>query len=382
MRVLAERRLALALVLALLSAACGVLIDVADDPAEVPERADGSQDEGAVTQQEGGEPDAAAGDASAATDACATAAVCSPERLATLGGGALRLVVSGSSLYAARMAGSGPHVVSLASGAPGPVLELDPQANAPDIFRGDSNLAVDSSGAVYWGTPNGLRRREPGAGADASTGAGVTNLSALGAPVSGVRIADGRLHFTVNGPQGVPAPNVGHIASCALPGCGDVQTAVLTPYPLDVIAVGASRWWLGTDNLGANMALRKPGLVITGEQLSPGRMATDGQHIYWSTVDGLRMYTIATDALADLSAGRDHDRHAHQRRGRRPRGHGVRDAAIERAPLHARGRKVLVLDRRNDGRQRDRRRRRRDPCVLGHDRRLGVATAEAVNPRA
>lgn len=297
MRVLAERRLALVLVLAPLSVACGVLIDVADDPASVPDRADG-HDDGAVGPYEDG--DAAVGDASAATDACATAAVCEPQRLATLGGGVLRLVVSGSALYAAHTAGSGPHVVSLASGAPGPVLELDPQANGPDIFRGDSNLAVDSSGAVYWGTPNGLRRREPGAGADASTGAGVTELSALGAPVSGVRIAGGRLHFTVNGPQGVAAPNVGHIASCALPGCGDVQTAAFTPYPLDVIAVGGSRWWLGTDNLGANMALRKPGLVVTGEQLSPGRMATDGQHIYWSTVDGLRMYTIATDAVADL----------------------------------------------------------------------------------
>lgn len=298
MRVLAEHRLALLLALAPLSAACGVLIDVADDPAAVPDRVDGSEGEGAVAQEGGGDPDA--GDASAVTDACATAAVCSPERLATLAGGVLRLVVSGSSLYAAHMAGSGPHVVSLASGAPGPVLALDPQANGPDIFRADSNIAVDSSGAVYWGTPNGLRRHEPGAGADASIGAGVTDLSALGAPVSGVRIADGRLHFTVNGPQGVPAPNVGHIASCALPGCGDVQTATFAPYALDVIAVGALRWWLGTDNLGANMALRKPGLVISGEQLSPGRMATDGQHIYWSTVDGLRMYTMATGGLDDL----------------------------------------------------------------------------------
>ena len=39
---------------------------------------------------------------------------------------------------------------------------------------GRGSIVVDSSGAVYWGTPNGLRRREPNAGPDASTGAGVT----------------------------------------------------------------------------------------------------------------------------------------------------------------------------------------------------------------
>jgi len=296
MRVLAERRVALVLAMAPLLVACGVLLDVADDPA-APVPVDGGQ-EGAIAPQDGGSTVDA--DASAAVDACATAAVCSPERLATLSGGVVRLVAVGSSLYAAHTGGSGPHVVSLASGAPGPVLDLDPQAQVPNLYRADSNIAVDGSGAVYWGTPNGMRRHEPGAGADASTDAGVTELSALGAPVTGVRIADGRLHFTVNGPSSVAAPNVGHIASCALPGCTDVQTAIFTPYPLDVIAIGASRWWLGTDNLGANMALRKLGTVISGEQLSPSLLSTDGQHIYWSTVDGLRMFTLATNALVDL----------------------------------------------------------------------------------
>jgi hypothetical protein len=296
MRVLASRRLVVVLVIAPLLVACGVLIDVADDPVAPPDRLDASQD---GTEQEGAAA-SDAGDGAAPTDACATPAACAPEKLATLSGGVVRLVVSGSSLLAAHMAAAGPHVASLASGAPGPALELDPFASGPDIFRADSNIAVDSSGAVYWGTPNGLRRHEPGAGGDASTDAGVTELSALGAPVSGVRIADGRLHFTVNGPQGVPVPNVGHIASCALPGCGDVQTATFVPYALDVIAIGASRWWLGTDNVGANMALRKPGVVLTGEQLQPSRMVTDGAHIYWSTVDGLRMLTIAGDAVTDL----------------------------------------------------------------------------------
>lgn len=185
---------------------------------------------------------------------------------------------------------------------PGPAVDLDPQAAAPELCRGDSNIAVDGSGAVYWGTPNGMRRREPGAGADASTGAGITELSALGAPVSGVRIADGRVHFTVNGPSSVPAPNVGHLASCALPGCTDVQIAAYAPYPLDVIAVGASRWWFGTDTLGANLALRKPGAQLSAEQLSPSRMATDGQRIYWSTVDGLRMFNVANSTLTELIA--------------------------------------------------------------------------------
>jgi hypothetical protein len=299
MRVLSCRRLAVALALAPLLVACGVLIDVAEDPPITPDRVDGSPDEGGA-KDGSGETDAAASDAGAAADACATAAVCSPERLATLSGGVVRLVVVGSSLYAAEMTSPGPRVVSLASGGPGPVLELDPHANGPDIFRADSNIAVDSSGAVYWGTPNGLRRHEPGAGADPSTDAGVTELSALGAPVSGVRIADGRLHFTVNGPQGVPMPNIGHIASCALPGCSDVQSSTFTAYALDVIAIGASRWWLGTDNAGANLALRKTGAVLSGEQLLPSRMVTDGLHIFWSTIDGLRMYTLTTDAVTDL----------------------------------------------------------------------------------
>lgn len=295
MRVSSSLRVVLVLAVAPVLVACGVLLDVEDDPVAPPDRVDASQDGAA---QEGAAPSDASDAAKA--DACATPAACAPEKLATLSGGILRLVVSGGSLYAAHSAANGARVASLASSAPGPAIELDPYATVPDIFRGASNIAVDASGAVYWGTPNGLRRHEPGAGGDASTDAGVTELSALGAPVSGVRIADGRLHFTVNGPQGVPMPNIGHIASCALPGCGDVQTATFAPYALDVIAIGASRWWLGTDNVGANMALRKPGLVIGGEQLQPSRMVTDGAHIYWSTVDGLRRFTIANDAITEL----------------------------------------------------------------------------------
>ena len=299
MRALTHPRVALVLAIVPMLVACGVLLDVPDDPATAPDRVDGSG-EGAVVQ-EGGPVDPDATRADAGGDACAMAAACAPERLATLSGGVLRLVVAGTSLYAGHMGTSVSQVVSLSSAAPGPVLALDPQATIPDNFGGDSNIAVDSSGAIYWGTPNGLRRREPDAGPDASTDAGVASLSALGSPVAGVRIADGRLHFTVNDPLAVPAPNFGQIRSCALPGCTDLQTAVAVRYPLDVIAIGGLRWWLGATESDATVVFRKIGVVFPGVQNSPSRMATDGQRIFWSTSDALRMFTIGTDTLTDVA---------------------------------------------------------------------------------
>jgi len=53
-----------------------------------------------------------------------------------------------------------------------------------------------SFGVVFWGTPNGLRRRDADAAADASNDAGIRSMSGLGAPVAGLRIAGGRLHCT------------------------------------------------------------------------------------------------------------------------------------------------------------------------------------------
>ena len=242
------RRIALVLAVAPVLIACGVILDVADDPVSPPDRVDGGQGESAIGQESGPlDPDATAGDSGG--DACATAAACSPQRLTTLSGGVIRLVVVGNSLYAAHTSSAGERVVSLASGAPGPVLDLDPQAQVPNLFGASSNIAVDMNGAVYWGTANGLRRHDVGAGADASTDAGVTPFSDLGSPVSGVRIADGRLHFTVNTPTG--GLNGGYIGSCALPGCTGVQSAVTVAYPLDVIASGSSRWWLGERATGS-----------------------------------------------------------------------------------------------------------------------------------
>jgi hypothetical protein len=87
-----------------------------------------------------------------------------------------------------------------------------------------------------------------------------------------------------------------------LPGCTDVQVAYYTPYPLDLVPVDTTRWWLGTNATIQNLALRTVGAVIGTEQLSPSRMVSDGQRIYWSTVDGLRMFTIQGRTLVDLLA--------------------------------------------------------------------------------
>jgi hypothetical protein len=77
-----------------------------------------------------------------------------------------------------------------------------------------------------------------------------------------------------------------------------VQTPVTIRYPLDVIVVGGSTWWLGAGDADFNVVFRKPGLAVPGIQDTPSRMATDGQRIYWSTTAGLSMYTIGTDTLS------------------------------------------------------------------------------------
>jgi hypothetical protein len=293
MRVSSSRAVAVGLALCPFLVACGVLLDVSDDPGatDVP---DAARDDASTSAESG--PDTST---DASVDTCPTPDSCAPQLLTKLSGGVRRLVLADGSLYVA-YAGAETHVARVAANAPGAAFELDPQAKGPDVFGGSSSIAVDSTGAVYWGTPNGLRRHEADAGADASTDAGVTSLSDLGAPVSGVRIADGRLQFAVYGPQGGAGVNTGHLASCALPGCTDVQTATFTPYPLDVVAIGTTRWWLATDNAFQNLALRTVGDVIQGEQQTPSRMVTDGQHIYWSTADGLRMFTIQGRMLVDL----------------------------------------------------------------------------------
>jgi hypothetical protein len=310
MRVLSSRGATFVAFLAPLLAACGVALEIADDPSAVAARLDGGGPDGDASGGEGGVIDVDAnvliGDDAGAdgpgADACATVAVCAPERLVTLAGGVLRLVVSGTSLYAAHASAAEAHFVRVATSGPAPALDLDPYATGPDAFRPESNIAVDATGAVYWGTPNGLRRHETGVGADASTGAGVTELSSLGAPVSGVRIAaDGRLHYAVSGPN-VAAPNGGHLGSCALPGCTDVQVSTYTPLPYDVIAIGATNWWLGTDASFANLALRN-GVFVGPTQSSPSPMVADGAgHIFWSTFFNLEMFTIAGNVLVDLLA--------------------------------------------------------------------------------
>ena len=295
----------IALAMCPLLAACGVLLSIDEAPAAPvvdDGGADGPSAEGAADGAEAGV---------SASDACAMPATCAPELVTTMSGSIVRLVVANNALYAG-VAGAKPSVFRIDLASPQKPLDLDVAGVVPEELRADSNIAVEASGVVFWGTANGLRRRDADAAADASNDAGITTMSELGAPVAGVRIAGGRLHYTVAGPNGGAGVNTGHLASCALPMCTDVQDVFYTPSPIDVIAIGGSRWWLGTDATLTNLtfkSLNGPPPPST-EQLSPSRMVTDSSRIFWSTADALRMYTVATNTLVDLvpagglSAGR------------------------------------------------------------------------------
>ena len=285
---------ALALLTFPLLAACGVLLGISDEPPAPPVVDGGSKDEASAPLEAGLE----ASDASM-PDACAMPATCAPEQLTTLSGSVIRLVATGNALYAA-VSGAQASVFRIDLASPQAPLDLDPAGVVPEEFRADSNIAVDPTGVVFWGTANGLRRRDADAGAGASNDAGLTTMSELGAPVAGVRIADGRLHYTVAGPNGGAGINTGHLASCALPLCTDVQQISYTTSPIDVIAIGSNRWWLGTDATLSNLRFRSVSGPIGPEELSPSRMVTDGARIFWSTSDALRMFTIATSELVDL----------------------------------------------------------------------------------
>ena len=277
-------------------AACGVLLDISGDPSSP--ATDGGDGGGSTGADGAGVSDAGALP-DADVDACAMPAACAPELLGTLPGSVVRLVASSGALYAAA-SGAQPSIFRIDLAPPHTTLDLDPSGVVPEEFRGDSNIAVDPSGAVFWGTANGLRRRDADAGASAANDAGLTTMSELGAPVAGVRIAGGRLHYTVAGPNGGAGVNTGHLASCALPLCNDVQQISFVPDPTDVIAIGASRWWLATDATLTMHMLHSISGPIGPEETVPSRMVTDGARIIWSTSDALRMFTIATGALVDL----------------------------------------------------------------------------------
>jgi hypothetical protein len=287
---------AVALLFCPLLAACGALLGIdSDEPPPSPVDS-GVADEGSTSAESGAD----GSDASvSAADACVMPATCAPELLTTLSGGVIRLVAAGNALYAAA-AGAQPSVFRIDLASPQVPLDLDPTGVIPEEYRADSNIAVDPTGVVFWGTANGLRRRDADARPDASDDAGLTTMSGLGAPVAGVRIAAGRLHYTVVGPNGGGLPNAGHLASCALPQCTDVQDVSFTTGPIDVIAIGTNRWWLGLDAAQTTLTFRSQSGPIGPEELTPSRMVTDGAHIFWSTSDALRMFTVATNELVDL----------------------------------------------------------------------------------
>lgn len=296
--------------------ACGVLLGADDEPGAGEVDAGGGDPRDAGLDPEGGtdgdrQDACASADTSSDKDNCGScghacgggacnAGVCAPELVTKLAGAVLRLVAAGDALYAGT-SGAQPGVFRIGKAPPAAALELDPGAFVTEELSGNGNIAVDPSGVAYWGTPNGLRRIGADAGPDAATDGGAESLSELGAPVYAVRIVDGRLHFAVSGPAGGAGVNTGHLASCALPLCTDVQISNYTPYPLDVIPIGTTRWWLGTDSMIQTLALRTTGAVVIGaEQHQPSRMVSDGQRIYWSNLEGLQMFTVAGRVLVDL----------------------------------------------------------------------------------
>ena len=296
MRVLSRGLVAL---MSLALVACGILVSAADDGPVVPDRADASNAEDG-TSGDGTHDSSAVLDAG--PDACAAGpATCTPELITKLDAAALRLVVAGNNLYVAK-SGAKKSVWRLAKTPLGAVANLDPRPEVPEEVANDSDLVLDSGGDLYWGTPNGLRRHDSTAGPDPSTDAGLTSLAELGAPVSALRLSGARLYYAVRGPAGGAMANTGHIASCALPGCSDVQVSGYMPYPSDFVLIGNARWWMGTDSSLQNLALRTNGGVYGDNppQQTPSRMTTDGQRIYWSTADGLRAFTVSPPALQTL----------------------------------------------------------------------------------
>lgn len=79
-----------------------------------------------------------------------------------------------------------------------------------------------------------------------------------------------------------------------------MQPVGSAPYVQDVLLIQGARFWIGFDDALTGFVFRKPGVVISNIQLTPSRLATEGQAIYWSTADNLRMYTIGTSTLSDL----------------------------------------------------------------------------------
>jgi hypothetical protein len=212
MRVVSTRAIALALSPFL--AACGVFLSI-DEPPAAPVVDDGGGADGRGAD--------GADAAVSASDACAMPATCAPELVTTMGGSVIRLLLANNALYAG-VAGAQPSVFRIDLASPQKPLDLDVAGVIPNELRPDSNIAVEASGVVFWGTANGLRRRDADAAAGASNDAGITTMRELGSPVAGVRIAGGRLYYTVAGPNGGAGVNTGHLASCALPTCRTCST--------------------------------------------------------------------------------------------------------------------------------------------------------------
>jgi hypothetical protein len=300
-------RRALAAGLSVAVASCGTFLAASSDD-DPPRRVDASEASEASPADDAGTDAACSPDLSrdpASCGACGRSCFggaceggkCQPQLVANVGGAVTRLVRHGESLYViARLPGAS-EVLRIRNAPPTAIERLDPSPQVGDVPGGETNVAVHPSG-IYWGTPNGLRRRA--VDGDAGADAGIETLSAHGAPVMGVRIAGNTLHFTVFTFDSVPAPNQGRVKTCTLPACADV-TGPFADMPLDVAIVGGVKVWLAFPQVNGNgFVLHDAAGPIGGQQDQPRRFASDDKRVVWSTVEGVRSLVPPSRTIEDL----------------------------------------------------------------------------------
>lgn len=275
-------------------AACGVLTGSDDEPASPP-RADAD----AGTTAEGGPPPPDAADACALADlstdpancgACGydcggtecSGGRCQPQLLYPAKAIVAQVVPYGDRLLV-NVATSPNRLVSIPSTRPattGDVANLDPDGGTFDLHPTGS-VETDGTG-VYWGTPTGLRRWTPDAGAALVVGDDF---------VEGVRLRPGGILWTVARQQ----VNSSYVAQCALPACPQRTFRVSArPHVFDAIEVGSTLYWFEADG-SAQALVAQSGPVAAGQQ-APSRLVTDGKAVFWSATDALRAYDPAASA--------------------------------------------------------------------------------------
>lgn len=265
-------------------AACGTFLGVGADEAAAPP----DPDAGAA------QPDGAPADGPPDVDAECSAEPCgAPELVGNAGGAVRRIAVGPEGVYAIAQLPGGTEIVRVQKGAP--AERLDPNPSVADAPGFDTDIALHASG-VYWGTPNGLRKRARGADA----GAAASMDPSLGAPVSGVRVEGDTLHFTVTNFSTVPSPNQGRVKACTLPACADVS-GPFADLPLDVALPAQHPYWFAFASASDHVyVLFDASGAIGGTQSTPGRFAYDAARAVWSTSDGVRTIAPPSRTIEDV----------------------------------------------------------------------------------